>query len=518
MFSATTLVLVLVLFKVIYERWVTPLSEVPGKFWFSVSGLPMRYHMMRGNLPQVLLSMHAKYGRVVRISPQRVSINDATMVKQVLSSHAYLKTPSYEAPRGMEPNVFSTRSPELSIERRKQLGPSFSHKHLHQMEPRILHCGVHNVQRKLDSLLLKQQGDGQGSVTIQYYKWFSLVALDVIGVLGFGQQLNALENEYHELVPLLTRIRIFNYLALAFPWLKCLPALLGSRLKTLSKLKLFSQSAIDARRGDADSSTVDLLQMMLDSGRADGNKRQSLSDPEMVSETILHLVAGVDTTSAGLTWTLSLLLYNPHIRHRLVADIRRNFPVGSTDAITYEDCRQKLPYLSAVISESLRTLSPAPSILPRVVPTGGLRLGGYLLPAGSLVCPAILPVHMNPAVFSSPASFNPDRFMGEDTPEKPNMLAFSTGVRACLGRNLALLEMHVVLANLLRSYDIQLPPDIAKNEVAAKMSSVSTADLDHKQQSAGIVPDIPRKTQMAMTPANPDRDCRVLITRAVNMV
>ncbi|KAJ2139575.1 hypothetical protein IW139_000446 [Coemansia sp. RSA 353] len=499
MFSLTTLLLVLVLFKVIYERWVTPLSQVPGPFVNSISGLRMRYHMMRGTLPEELLRLHRKYGPIVRVSPQRVSVSDIAMVKQVLGSHTYAKSQSYEMPRGTEPNVFSTRSPELSTERRKQLGPSFSHKHLGEMEPRVLECGVRNVHRKIDDLIARSGS----SIVVPYYTWFSLIALDVIGALGFGQSFHALDTEAHELIPLITRIRVFNYFALAFPWLKHIASMLGPRLTTLAKLKAFGQSAIDSRRADP-VPTVDLLQKMLDVGR-DGSKRQPLSNEEMVSETILHLVAGVDTTSAGMTWTLALLLHNPHIHARLVSDIRRSFPEGSDHVITYDDCRQKLPYLSAVISESLRVLSPAPSMLPRVVPAGGLRLGGYLLPVGSLVCPSIMPAHMNPSVFPDPTVFNPDRFMTESA-EKSNMLAFSTGVRACLGRNLALLEMHIVLANFLRSYDLQLPTDAGK-------ATNATVDFD-TCNSAGVVPNIPRKTQMAMTPANPDRDCRVLITRA----
>ncbi|KAJ2501417.1 hypothetical protein GGH96_001940 [Coemansia sp. RSA 1972] len=120
-----------------------------------------------------------------------------------------------------------------------------------------------------------------------------------------------------------------------------------------------------------------------------------------------------------------------------------------------------------------------------------------------------MPVNMNPAIFPEPTLFNPDRFMDESA-KKSSMLSFSTGVRACLARNLALLKMSVVLANFLRSYDIQLPSDIA-----ASVGSATAVDFD-KCGSAGIVPNIPHETHIAMTPANPDRDCRVLITRAAS--
>ncbi|KAJ2044004.1 hypothetical protein GGI08_007230 [Coemansia sp. S2] len=127
-------------------------------------------------------------------------------------------------------------------------------------------------------------------------------------------------------------------------------------------------------------------------------------------------------------------------------------------------------------------------MLPRLAPAGGLRLGGYFLPAGTWLCCAIGAVHMNPGVFADPEVFDPERFLKE---ERFNMLAFSTGVRACLGRNLALVEMHVVLANLLRRYDLALPAGVP---------------------AKGGVPDIPRKTMMTMNPTHPDRDCLVQIS------
>ncbi|KAI8321188.1 cytochrome P450, partial [Martensiomyces pterosporus] len=115
-----------------------------------------------------------------------------------------------------------------------------------------------------------------------------------------------------------------------------------------------------------------------------------------------------------------------------------------------------LPYLGAVISESLRVMSPAPGMLPRLVPAGGARVCGHFLPGGTWVCCAIGAVHMNPSAFPSPGTFDPGRFIGEGGERSANMLAFSTGVRACIGRNLALVEMHVVLANLLRNFDVRL--------------------------------------------------------------
>ncbi|KAJ2856837.1 hypothetical protein GGI22_003683 [Coemansia erecta] len=519
MFSGASLILILALFKVIYERWVTPLSKVPGPFANSVTSIPMRYHMLRGSLPEFLLGLHRKYGPLVRISPQRVSIADVDMVRQVLGSHQFAKTPSYDLPDVLEPNAFSTRLPELSVERRKQVGPGFSHRHLSQMEPKVIQCGVIALRRKIDAMLLRQAQTSSAetthsvspsqTATLQYYNVFSLITLDTIGILGFGQNFNALATGGHELVSTLIRIRIFNYVTMALPWFKRLPRLLGTRMQTLTRLVAFGQDAIAGRRREIEKNgpcATDLLQMMLDTGRTQGDKRAPMSDPQIVSETILHLVAGVDTTSSGLTWTLLLLLHNPHIKQRLTDEIRREFPpAANPHVVTFDDCKQKLPYLGAVIAESLRVLSPAPGMLPRLAPATGIRLGDYFCPPGTWLCCALGATHLNPKTFDSPQSFDPERFMGHDCERaRQNLLAFSNGVRACLGRNLALVEMHVVLANLLRDYDLRLPDDCPPAGVCGNREGVSV----------GIIPDIPHKTLMTLNPTNPDRDCRVVVSRA----
>ncbi|KAJ2875727.1 hypothetical protein FB639_003967, partial [Coemansia asiatica] len=450
MYSLATLTIVLLLFKIIYERWVTPLSQVPGKYLHSISSLPMRYNMLRGTLPQFLLSLHRQYGPVVRIAPQRVSVADVEMLRHILGSHVYRKTPSYDMPSVLEANTFSTRSAELSSERRRQMGPGFSHKHLLEMEDRINECGVLRLREVLDQEIKKD-----GVVRMQYNRVFSLIALDVIGILGFGKRFEALRSGGHELVGMLVRIRMFNYVTMAFPWFKKLPMLVGRRLLgTLYRLIDFALQAIEQRRKEG-KGMVDLLQMMMDVGRTEGDRRMTMSDPQMVSETILHLIAGVDTTSAGLTWTLALLLEHREIMDRLVSEIRTVFPDLQT-VVSFEDCRLRLPYLTAVINESLRIMSPTPGMLPRLAPAGGVRLGGYFLPAGTWICCSIGAVHLNPATFALPGVFDPERFLGEKgAATKHNLLAFSTGVRACLGRNLALVEMHVVLANLLKNYDLR---------------------------------------------------------------
>ncbi|KAI8321179.1 cytochrome P450, partial [Martensiomyces pterosporus] len=197
MLSLVALVLILALLKVVYERWVTPLSRVPGRLVHSVTSIPMRYHMVRGTLPEFLLQLHQQFGPVVRISPQRVSVADPGAVRHVLSTHYFPKTPSYDMPAVLQPNAFSTRSAELSTERRRQIGPGFSHWHLALMQDEVVACAATAVRHKLDGML--GEGGGRESVVVDIHRWFSLIALDAIGVVGFGRQFGALERGAHKL-------------------------------------------------------------------------------------------------------------------------------------------------------------------------------------------------------------------------------------------------------------------------------------------------------------------------------
>ncbi|KAJ1943294.1 hypothetical protein EC988_006272, partial [Linderina pennispora] len=233
-FAVIALAVILVLFKILYERCVTPLSAVPGQIVHSITSIPMRYHMIRGDLPEFLLKLHQKFGPIVRISPQRVSVADPDIIRHVLGSHTFRKTPSYEMPEGIEANAFSTQSPELSTHRRRQIGAAFSHRNLAGMQDKIFEATVLSVQEKLDAKLA-EAADNKGQIVVNIYSWFSLISLDTIGILAFGRNFHALKNEMHELVPLLNRVRVLNYITMAFPWLKQIPRLVGWRLTTISK-------------------------------------------------------------------------------------------------------------------------------------------------------------------------------------------------------------------------------------------------------------------------------------------
>lgn len=189
-------------------------------------------------------------------------------------------------------------------------------------------------------------------------------------------------------------------------------------------------------RADPDlASRPDALAMLVRAANDDG---RTMTDRELRDQLMTLLVAGHETTATGLSWTLERLIRHPAVLDKAVAAAR------TTDGSGEE-------YLDAVVRESLR-IRPVVFEAGRVL-TEPVELGGYLLPAGTLVAPSIGLVHASASVYPDPDRFDPDRML-ESTRTPSTWLPFGGGNRRCLGATFALVEMRVVLREILRRVDL----------------------------------------------------------------
>src|ERR1700753_2010763 len=118
----------------------------------------------------------------------------------------------------------------------------------------------------------------------------------------------------------------------------------------------------------------------------------------------------------------------------------------------------QLPYLRACIEESLR-LRPASSMgLPRVVPKGGRVIAGQFIEEGVTVSVPTYTLLRNPEAFENAERYNPDRWSDGDKEKMAKAhLPFSTGPRACIGRNIAYFEQLLVIFSLVRKFEFEFP-------------------------------------------------------------
>lgn len=165
--------------------------------------------------------------------------------------------------------------------------------------------------------------------------------------------------------------------------------------------------------------------------------------------------AGSDTTAISLTHVVYYLLKNPEKLQRLREELDKHI---DKDIIipTYASVRG-IAYLRACIDESLR-LSPSVAFgLQRKTPPEGASVMGQWIPGDTSVSIPAYVAHRDPKIFPEPESFVPERWLKEEAKEiQKYFIAFSAGARGCIGRNITYIEQHVLLATLVRRYDLAL--------------------------------------------------------------
>ncbi|MGH3649031.1 MAG: cytochrome P450 [Micromonosporaceae bacterium] len=198
-----------------------------------------------------------------------------------------------------------------------------------------------------------------------------------------------------------------------------------------------------ASGGDAD----DFLGMLL-AARDNG---EALSDTEVREQVLIFLLAGHETTSTALTFTLRLLGQHPEIQQRVREEIAS---VVGAETPTAAHSRS-LAYTTMVLKEGMRLFPSAPVTGRRTMVES--ELCGYRVPAGVDLVTAPWVIHRHPEFWDDPETFDPERF----TPEREKArhryawMPFGAGPRACIGQHFSMLESVIILATLVREFSFR---------------------------------------------------------------
>jgi len=209
---------------------------------------------------------------------------------------------------------------------------------------------------------------------------------------------------------------------------------------------------IMASRAGAQSNRVDLLSRLLAARDEDGSGR--FSEEEVREEVFGFLIAGHETTALALTWTLHLIAEYPEVQERLATELDQ---VLGGEPPGYEHL-EKLPFTQAVIQEALRLYPPIPQFLRQSHAED--EWCGYFIPERTPIFVSASITHRHPDYWSNPNSFLPERFLA--TPAEPSHRAayfpFGMGARACIGRELSLVESRLLLASLIQRFRVSPQP------------------------------------------------------------
>ncbi|KAJ7639705.1 cytochrome P450 [Mycena polygramma] len=431
---------------------VHPLSRYPGPAACKISKLWLTFVTSRGKLHIYIKGLHDKYGSVVRIGPNELSITDVSLLPFILGANGMPKGPMWQGrkvtgKRGSATgvgNLVGSRDSKLHAEARKSWSKAFTPAAIKGYEPKL--------NRRVVQLVEALGAHTDGSVDLS--QWLSFFSFDFMGDVVFGGGFELLRDGDKD--GLWQKMQLGLYLpALTqqIPWChNLLPyfPLIGQDMKALGKFA-FEQSN---RRFQEGSVHDDLFYHVFD-----GNP---CPFPVVVSVSIVAIVAGSDTAATVLCNTFFLLLSHPESYKRLQLELDEAFSSGTKEPTAAK--LASLPYLNAVIKESLRMFPPVPTSLQRAPTVGsGVKVFGerFEIPEGTSVIVPPYAMHRDPGYFSpSPEEYIPDRWIaGEDErrfiTNEDAFIPFSTGPANCIGKNLAMLEIRMVVACIMQAYEMR---------------------------------------------------------------
>ncbi|KAF1758090.1 hypothetical protein GCK72_014548 [Caenorhabditis remanei] len=204
---------------------------------------------------------------------------------------------------------------------------------------------------------------------------------------------------------------------------------------------------------------LDLLLDMVQSGQMD--------ETDVQAEVDTFMFEGHDTTSTGLMWAIHLIGNHPEIQRKIQAELDE--VMGDEEDVTTEHLA-RLKYLECVLKEALRLFPSVPIIMREL--SEDQVIGGVSVPEGVTLLLNLLLVHRDPAQWKDPELFDPDRFLPENSVgRKPfAFVPFSAGSRNCIGQRFALIEEKVIMAHILRHFNVTAMERV--HEVRPKMEII----------------------------------------------
>ncbi|ETW83998.1 cytochrome P450 monooxygenase 54 [Heterobasidion irregulare TC 32-1] len=502
-------------------RWVkqAPLRNIPG---------PPSKSLWSGNMGEVFdlrgwkfhADIAAKYGRIVKLNgilgDAFLYVSDTRALYQILIKDQY----TFEEPSEViemnklvfGPGLVSALG-EDHKRQRKLLTPVFSSSHMRYMTP-IFDRIAHQVENE------------KGRAEIDMMDWMTRAALEIIGQGGLGYSFDSMDvnaknvyaNATKNLLPTVTSpkmmiagqflpwaVKVGNaafrkFAAKYIPW-KEWQNLVGivdvmdrtSRHVFDSKKRALEMGdeAVLKQVGEGKDLTSILLKANMDVAEED-----RLPESELVAQMNTLIFAAMDTTSSALSRILQLLTENPSVQDKLRAELTEATANGD---LNY-DSLNALPYLEAVVRETLRLHPPAVSVNRTcrkdtmlqlgtpIIGVDGKKMSEIFVPNNTSIIISILSVNRDPGIWGPDVmEWKPERWLAP-LPSSvtdahipgvyANTLTFLGGGRACIGFKFSQLEMKVILAALLPAF--QFAP--SKKHISWTMGGVSGPVVEGSSQ------------------------------------
>ncbi|KAF8436030.1 cytochrome P450 [Boletus edulis BED1] len=433
----------------------------------------------------------AAYEAPAALGRRRVILYDP---KAIAHFHAkqtwtYVRTPlskkAFE--RGFGRGIFWADG-ESHIRQRKSLTPAFSIAAIRHLTP-IFYDSAYKVKGAWNALM---ESSGEDGAIIDVQNWMNYISLDTIGLAGFSHNFGALDGKHASVTEIFDSFTLstpasainigVGLLADVFPSLIRLPTRRQRLLRKLNDaMEEISNVLLARTKQDMDAGIVSdkeeksVIGLLIKGQRSESEFH--LSKEEVLAQMKVLLIAGYETTAISATWALIELSRNPDIQTKLRNEL---IELGPADP-TYDQLSNGLPYLDAVVHETLRIHAPVreatriadeDDVIPLSEPVrtkSGQLVENLSIAKGTAISIPIASVNTSAIVWGEDAKvFNPSRWLEDDhgnsgIPAKAkevqghrHLLTFSDGPRICLGKNFAVTEFKAVLSVLVKNFVFEL--------------------------------------------------------------
>ncbi|KAF2866147.1 cytochrome P450 [Massariosphaeria phaeospora] len=446
---------------VFYRLFLSPLAKFPGPKIAAATGYYEFYHdyFRHGQYVFEIKKMHDKYGPIVRINPDELSVHDPDFYNELYVAGSVRRTENYDHfARGIEfdGSHFLSTDHDLHRRRRKPLEPFFSRLGVTRLEPMV--AGVANrLVKRFEAV----KGTGQ---VMRLDHAFVALSGDVIGRICCDNHTDMVDEEdfgvdwYNLLHDFIHRIP----LVMAFPQmvsaLRLIPERimlwLDPRMKQMEKFQnMARQHIIDAKSEKqklSDSSFQSKNNTIFRHILTSGLPESDLSVDRLGREAQVLLGAGTVSSARTMDFIAFYIMNDDKVRARLqeeLAPLMKDYPHKMPSWADLE----KLSYFQALLKEGLRLSYGVMHRLPRVSPDVAIRFKDWVIPKGVPVGMSAYMMHTDERVYDEPFKFKPERWLDNVTPAmNRSLVPFAKGSRNCLGMNLAYVELNLVLASLFR--------------------------------------------------------------------
>jgi len=402
-----------------------------------------------------------KYGRVYSFFDGRqpmMGVMDTAMIKAILVKECYsvftnrrdigLNGPLADAVSVVEDDAWRRI--------RSVLSPSFTSGRLKEMY-KIMMLHSNNMIKDLH-----RKAEAGEAITVKDV--FGPYSMDTVTSTAFSVDIDSINNPSDPFVSNIKKMVTFSFmnplllLVVLFPFLGTLFDKLGLAFFPAEVARFFYTflAKIKAERNINDhNSRVDFMQLMVDSQSAEYNKDdkeyKGLTDHEILSQAMIFIFAGYETSSSTLCFLAYNLAINPETQKKLQDEVDQFFPNKAKP--TYEGLQQ-MEYLDMVLNESQR-LYPIANRVERIAKSS-VEINGVTIPKGTCVAVPVYAVHRDPSLWPEPEAFKPERFSKEnkDNIDPYAYLPFGAGPRNCIGMRFAILSMKLAVVELIQNFTI----------------------------------------------------------------